>query len=129
MQLTSCFRLHFGRPKLRLSLQLRKHNTVLAFEGSSDTAHSTGETQARTSAKIPQRQSRLQRQEASAWPAVDFPRLHSQVCIDKQRLYDLQKRQHNIDIYYVAVPLSTCATARQPLHPDSTGRPFLVNLP
>ena len=133
MQLTSCVRLHFARRKLHFSLQLRRYKTVVAFKGSPDTAHSAGETQVGTSAKTPQRQSRLHQQEASAWPAVDFPRLHSQVCTEKQRLYKetpfMQKRQHNWNFKCVAVPFSTCATARQPLHPDPTGRPFLANLP
>lgn len=124
MQLTSCFRLPFGRPQHHLSLQLRRYNTVVAFEGSSDIARPASE-----SARTPQRQSRLQRQEASAWPAVDFSRLHNQVCTIKQSPYEetqhVQRRQHNLSVPDVAVPFSTCATARQSLHTDPAGRiPF-----
>ena len=80
MQLTSCLRLQIVRPQTHLSTRLRTYPATVAFGSSSDTATPAGEVQAKTSVTKPQRQSRLQQQEATAWPGVDFSSLHSQVC-------------------------------------------------
>ncbi|KAL3158702.1 hypothetical protein ABBQ32_011442 [Trebouxia sp. C0010 RCD-2024] len=77
MQLASCVRAQFLRRERRLTAQLRRYQATAAYV-SSHTAQPAGEPQAKPSVTKPQRQSRLQQQEATAWPGVDFSSLHSQ---------------------------------------------------